>query len=135
MLLLLLSPVVWFFSQLLFYFKREKEINILRMFGATDKQVRGLYGFAGLIMSACASVVTVLLGYLASFGLYKLFNNILVQYGFVSGTEYEFYISIPALIISISISVLCGFLSSYIPYAVSKRRIEKQAARQLSQDN
>ena len=134
-LLLLLSPVVWFFSQLLFYFKREKEINILRMFGATDKQVRGLYSFAGLIMSACASVVTVLLGYLASFGLYKLFNNILVKYGFVSGTEYEFYISIPALIISIAVSVLCGFLSSYIPYAVSKRRIEKQAARQLSQDN
>lgn len=134
-LLLMLSPVVWFFSQLLFYFKREKEINILRMFGASDRQVRGLYSFAGLIMSACATVVTVLLGYLASFGLYKLFNNILVKYGFVSGTEYEFYISIPALITSIVLSVLCGFLSSFIPYAVSKRRIEKQAARQLSQDN
>ena len=134
-LLLLLSPVVWFFSQLLFYFKREKEINILRMFGARETQLRKLYSFAGLIMAALASVVTVILGYLSSYGIYKLFNNILLEYGFVSGTKYEFFISVPALVISIAVSVLCGFLSSYIPYSVGKTRREREAARQLSKEN
>ena len=128
-LLLLLSPVVWFFSQLLFYFKREKEINILRMFGALERDIKRLYGFAGLILSGIASIITVILGYVSIYGLYKLFNSILVKYGMVSGTRYEFYISIPALITCILLSVLCGFLSSYIPYLVSKNRRKREIAK------
>lgn len=134
-LLLLLSPVVWFFSQLLFYFKREKEINILRMFGAKESSLKKLYSFAGLIMASLAIAVTVILGYLSSFGIYKLFNNVLVKYGMTSGTRYEFYVSVPALLICVLVSVLCGFLSSYIPYSVSKRRREREAVAQLSAEN
>ncbi len=134
-LLLLLSPVVWFFSQLLFYFKREKEINILRMFGATETGLKRLYSFAGLIMASLAIAITVILGYLSSFGIYKLFNNVLVKYGMTSGTRYEFYVSIPALITCVVVSVLCGFLSSYIPYSISKRRRAREAAEQLSAEN
>ena len=134
-LLLMLSPVVWFFSQLLFYFKREKEINILRMFGANESSLKRLYSFAGLIMASLAIAVTIILGYLSSFGIYKLFNNVLIKYGMTSGTSYEFYVSIPALLVCVLVSVLCGFLSSYIPYSISKRRREREAAEQLSAEN
>lgn len=134
-LLLLLSPVVWFFSQLLFYFKREKEINILRMFGAKEKSLRGIYTFAGLIMAVLATVVTVLLGMLSGYVVYRLFNNILPKYGFVSGTRFDFDISLPALLICLVLSVLCGFLSSYIPYRIGHVRRRREYARQLSEQN
>ena len=77
----------------------------------------------------------IILGYLSSFGIYKLFNNILVKYGMTSGTSYEFYVSVPALLVCILVSVICGFVSSYIPYSISKRRREREAAEQLSAEN
>lgn len=133
--LLLLSPVVWFFSQLLFYKKREKEISLLRMFGAYEKQLRGVYTFAGLIMSALAMVTTVILSVITTFIINKLFNQILPSYGFSDGTRYEFFISGLALLISIAVSVACGFLSSYIPYTVGKHRRKTEYASQLSEQN
>lgn len=133
--ILLLSPVVWFFSQLLFYFKREKEIGVLRMFGATEKKISQLYSFAGLIMASLAIVVTVLLGYASSYGIYRLFNSVLLKYGMVSGTSYVFYISLPALAVCIVISIICGFLSSYIPYRIGKNRREKEISGQLPRVN
>ena len=129
-LLLLLSPIIWFFSQLLFYFKREKEMNIIRMFGAVERDIKRLYGFAGLILSGISIVFTVVLGYISIYGIYKLCNNILIKYGLVSGTKYEFYISVPALLVCVGVSVVCGFLSSYIPYIVSARRRSREIAKE-----
>ena len=100
------------------------------MFGAVERDIKRLYGFAGLILSAVAIVFTIVLGYFSVYGVYKLCNNVLVKYGMVSGTKYEFYMSIPALIACIAVSVVCGFLSSYIPYIVSVSRRKREIAKE-----
>lgn len=133
--LLLLSPVVWFFSQVLFYMKREKEINLLRMFGAGEKQLQGVYTFAGLIMSVLAMVTTVILSLVTSFIMFKLFNQILPSFGFIGGTRYNFYLSGVALLVSIAVSVACGFVSSYIPYRIGRHRRGDGKVNQLSEQN
>jgi len=121
-LLLLLSPVVWFFSQILFFQKRRKEMNLLRMFGAAEKQIERLHTFAGLVISALAMVVTVILSYIASFIVFKLMSEWLPSLGFAGGVSYSFFVSTAALLVSLAVSAICGFLSSYIPYRAGRGR-------------
>lgn len=128
--MLMLSPVVWFFSQILFYKKRSKEIEILRVFGAKEKSLRGIYIFAGLIMVVVAVIMTVLLSLILNFGTYKLFNEWLPAYGFTNVVNYDFYVSVVAIVISIAVSVICGFLSSYIPYKLNKNQIKSKVQKE-----
>ena len=123
-LLLLLSPVVWFFSQILFYQKRGKEINLLRMFGAGEGQLERLHIFAGLVISALAMVITVILSYMASYVVFKLMSQALPSFGFAGGVRYTFFVSSAALLVSLAVSAICGFLSSYIPYKAGRGRRE-----------
>jgi len=124
--MLMLSPVVWFFSQILFYQKRNKEVEILRVFGAKENNLRGIYIFAGLIMAVVAVIMTVLLSLILGYGTYKLFNEWLPSYGFTDSVNYDFYISVVAVVISIAFSVICGFLSSYIPYKLNKKQTKSR---------
>lgn len=132
LILLFLSPVVWFFSQILFYIKREKEIGLLRMFGARENGVRRLYSFAGLVMAALSILATLALSFSCSYLLYKLLNGFLPKYGFIEGMRHAFYLSPWALLVSLILSVACGFFSSYIPSQIGRRRRKKEYARQFS---
>lgn len=132
LLLLALSPVVWLFSQLLFYFKREKEMAVLRMFGAGEGQVRRLYSFAGLIIALLASVAAVALSFIMSFLLFKLLNSWLPGLGFTESPGYTYTMSGWALAVAVALSVTCGFISSMIPYFVSRKRMAAEAARQAA---
>lgn len=129
-LLLLLSPIIWLFSQLLFYFKREKEMSILRMFGAGERAIRRLYSFAGLVIAALASVAAVVLSYGLSFILFKLCDSWLPKLGFAESPGYIYSIPLWAILTAVAVSVVCAYASSMIPYIVSRRRIAAEAARQ-----
>jgi hypothetical protein len=48
LLVLCISPLVWFFSQSLYYKKREKEFNILQSIGAVISEIRQIYIQGGL---------------------------------------------------------------------------------------
>ncbi len=130
--LLLVSPIVWLFSQVLFYLKREKEIGLLSMFGASERQLKSVYTFAGLVMAGLAIVLTLLLSVAASYAFYKLLASILPSIGFKSFEAADFSISGIALLISILVSAACGFVSAYIPYKISKKRRERDHAASLS---
>ncbi len=114
-LLLCISPLVWFFSQTLYYFKREKEFNILQSLGATVKDIRHIYLQGGLVMACLSFVVAVLLSYLASYGLFYVFN-VAMPYFNHEFIRYEFYMPWYAILTSIVMSVACGFFSTYLPF-------------------
>lgn len=135
LLLLMLSPVVWFFSQILFYRKREKEIGLLRMFGADERSLSGVYTYAGLIMSALAMLATLPLSFFANYTVYKVLTDYLPRYGFTHDAGYTYSLSWTALAAALTVSVACGFLSSYIPYRLGCKRREREYARQLSELN
>ncbi|MBE6714646.1 MAG: ABC transporter permease [Ruminococcaceae bacterium] len=114
-LILCISPIIWFFSQILFYFKREKEFNIIQSMGANGSDIRKIYLLGGISMSVLSFIVSILLSYVASYLMFYAVNVVIP--GFTGEyIRYTFYMPWYALVISVVMSVACGFFSVYIPY-------------------
>ena len=114
-LILFISPLVWFFSQTLYYFKREKEFNILQSLGATVKDIRHIYLQGGLVMAALSLLVSILLSYAGSYALFYAFN-VMAPYFTHEIVRYPFYMPWYAILTAILMSVGCGFFSTYLPF-------------------
>ncbi len=114
-LLLGISPIMWFFSQGLYYLKRESEFNILQALGAMVKEIRQIYIQGGLIMSFLSLIVSFILSFLGSYALFYAYN-VLMPYFTSENVRYTFYMPWYALLTSVVVSVGCGFLSAYVPF-------------------
>ncbi|MBQ7320632.1 MAG: hypothetical protein IJW99_00905 [Clostridia bacterium] len=125
-LILIICPLVWFFSQTLFYAKRRPEMDVLRSFGTTERELQGVHRVSGAYMAVISIFISLILAYSAS-GLVFLFcNRLMSSLGIGAGTRYEFYISVPALISCIVISMACGYLSSTIPFLFYRARLRRE---------
>lgn len=120
--LLLISPLVWFFSQLMFYRKRRREFAILRALGAPESSFARIHRMAGGILSGAAFLMTVILTLLVNFGVYFTVNTLLPKLRLIPGEHYAFELSVPALIACALASVFCGFLSCELPYRLFAKR-------------
>lgn len=114
-LLLGISPIMWFFSQSLYYLKRESEFNILQALGAMVKEIRQIYVQGGLIMAGLSLIVSFILSFLGSYALFYVYN-VMMPYFTGENVRYAFYMPWYALLTSIVVSVGCGFLSAYFPF-------------------
>ena len=126
-LVLVISPIVWFYSQTLFYEKRSKEMYVLAAYGAKKSMFRRIHMASGKILSVLGFVFATVLGVLASLLVFKTMNEWLVFFGFGTGVNYRFYISPIALAICLVLSAFCGFVSAYLPYrrAIAGEKIKK----------
>ncbi len=120
-LLLTISPMIWFFSQALYYAKRENEFTILQSIGATGSEIRRLYVFGGVFMGALAFIFCIALGYSLSYALY-LIVNVLIPKWTLADVRYRFFMPWYAILLSVIMSVACGFLSAYFPYRSYMRK-------------
>ncbi len=114
-LILTISPLVWFFSQTLYYKKREREFNILQSIGAVSGEIKKIYLQGGLCMGVMSLLVSLALSYLGSYILYYCFN-VVMPYFTHENVRYVFYMPWYAILTSVLISVACGFLSAYLPF-------------------
>lgn len=114
-LLLVISPIMWFFSQGLYYMKRESEFNILQALGAKVSEIRQIYLQGGLIMAVLSLIVSTALSFLGSYALFYMYN-VIMPYFTSENVRYEFYMPWYALVTSLVVSVACGFLSAYLPF-------------------
>lgn len=114
--LLLISPMVWYFSQIMFYRKRRNEFAVLHALGAPDDAFAKLHRLAGGVLSGAAFLVTVLLSLLCNYLVYFAVTTLLPKLHITESIRYEFRLSLPALIACVLISVLCGFMSCELPY-------------------
>ena len=116
LLVLCISPLVWFFSQALYYKKRENEFNILQAMGAVLGQIRSIYLQGGLSMACMSLVVSVALSYAGSYILFLVYNVVMPH---ITGehVRYVFYMPWYAILASVVLSVACGFLSAYLPFS------------------
>ncbi|MBP3377316.1 MAG: ABC transporter permease [Clostridia bacterium] len=115
LLILCISPLVWFFSQSLYYKKREREFNILQSVGAIGSEIRSIYIQGGLSMATLSLIVSVALSYLGSYALFYLYNVVMPSFT-GENIRYIFYMPWYAIVTSVVMSVVCGFLSAYFPY-------------------
>ena len=125
-LVLLVCPMVWFFSQVIFFGKRKQEMDVLRSFGAIEKEIFGVHAVSGGYTAVFSVIVTLALAYFTSGLLFLFCNRLMSALGFGSGTRYAFYMSVPALVCCIAISMLCGFLSAVVPYLVYRQKKIKE---------
>lgn len=114
-LILCISPLVWFFSQTLYYTKREKEFNILQSIGAVAKEIKQIYLQGGLCMAGMSLIVSIVLSYIGSYILFYVYN-VLMPYFTGENVRYVFYMPWYAILTSIVMSVACGFFSTYLPF-------------------
>ena len=114
-LILLISPLVWFFSQTLYYTKREKEFNILQSIGAIQREIKQIYLQGGLCMAVMSLFVSIILSYAGSYILFYIYN-VIMPYFSGENVRYVFYMPWYAILTSIVMSVACGFFSTYLPY-------------------
>ncbi len=113
---LALSPLVWFFSQSMFFAKRRGEFEMLGAFGAGDGDLRSLHLFSGGVTAVCSFFVSVALGALFAWLSFWVLDNLLPKYGFTEAVRHGFDLSLPACVICLLVSAVCGFASAYVPY-------------------
>ncbi len=120
--LLIISPLFWFFSQLMFYKKREKELDLLRGMGAIESEIKKLFVFDGILMAVVSTLITLVLSAGGVYLMYRLAQGILTMSA--SGANVKYYFEAPWITGAIALvaTALCGFLSSYLPYALNKKK-------------
>ena len=120
--LLLISPMVWYFSQIMFYRKRRNEFAVLYALGAPDSSFAKLHRLAGGVLSAAAFITTVLLTLLCNYLVFYSVTTLLPWLNITESIYCEFSLSVPALIACVAVSVLCGFLSCELPYRMYTKK-------------
>ena len=101
--LLVISPIMWFFSQTLYYLKRESEFNILQALGARVRDIRNIYVQGGLQMAGLSLIVSVALSFLGSYILFYVYNVIIPNFFTPQGAvavRYTFYMPWYAILTS-----------------------------------
>ncbi len=122
-LILLISPLAWFFSQTLYYMKRENEFNIVLAMGGLASEIKKIYIFGGIAMGIMSFIFCVILSYLGSYAMFY-FYNVSLPYFTHEFIRYSFYMPWYAILTSVVVSVSCGFLSAYLPYrSYIKKRV------------
>lgn len=132
---LVFFPLVCFFSQLLFYFKRNKEFSVLLAIGAVEDEIHRLHRIDGMLVSGANFVLTLGLSFGLNWLIFRALNDWLPAVGMVETVvRYHYGISPLMLILALAVSLGCGYLSCEIPYRqfIARRRKLADKAEVLS---
>lgn len=115
-LLLLFLPIYWFYTQSLFYKKREQEFDILHALGASPQRIRSLY-VAGALSAIPAAVLSLAfsagaIGILYLFWQCVLPNVFRIKTALAGGLS----LSAPLLFAVLLLYLFCSTLSCLLPY-------------------
>ncbi len=122
---LVIMPVLLMFAQILFYLKRDTEMYVLEAFGATEKEIRGLYMGDGVLIAVISGVLYTLLSLIVEYALNRIANMMFIHPGF------DFTVPWLAFGTGLFITCLVSFLSSVIPY-LSYQRKKKELLRSVA---
>ncbi len=131
--ILILSPIFWFFSQIMFYKKREKEFELLRGMGAVESEIRKLFLADGLMLAGLGALVTLLLSSVGVFVMYSLTQKYLTIFVTATAVKYNFEFPLVAVVAATSASAVFGFLSSYLPYGINKKNLKNKASEEFGE--
>lgn len=119
---LILVPIIWFFSQILFYNRRSTEFDILMSIAATEKSIFKLHAADSLLLGIVAILslpFSVLCAYLINkFFTFALPTYIKVGTEIVLTPETEFW---PYLLCMV-LTLICSILSALIPFMFYRRK-------------
>ena len=131
---LMLSPLFWFFSQIMFYGKREEEFRMLRGLGATEKEIKKIFRKDGLILSAIGIIATVLMSILGVFIIHKLNMTYVAFFDQGALTLYRFDMPWIAILIALAVTAVCAYMSTVIPYRIDRKKAKKAVSREFGEE-
>ena len=114
--LLVFSPLVWFFSQILFFNRRNSEWEMMESLGARRRQIRRTHIYNGLMTAFVALALSFALAYGLNYFIFWMGRTVLPSWGFTERFGYTFDLPLWQVLFCAGLSVLCGFLSAFIPY-------------------
>jgi ABC-type lipoprotein release transport system permease subunit len=130
---LILSPLFWFFSQIMFYAKREEEFRMLRGLGATEPEIKKIFKQDGRIFAALGILSTVLFSVLGVYAIHKFNMTYTAFFDTGALTLYRFEMPWIPLAIAVAVTALCGYASSVIPYRIDKKKARKTIAKEFGE--
>ncbi len=123
-LVLLISPVVWIFSQIMFYKKREPEFRMLHAMGAIMKEIRGIHLVSGAMVFVIGFVANFLCSRLFCYGIFRLFTSVLPRLGIKAmNASFDSFVPLSVMLLYAGVCALCGAISSLVPYLLYKRKV------------
>lgn len=109
-------PLMWLFSQKVFYEKREDEIELLRCIGADEKRLFYLYLTDAGMLSLISFVVTVIFSTIVSAIIFGIATLILPLFNVEGIWKLQFHISPAAVAVSAVVCMVCGVVASMLAY-------------------
>lgn len=109
-------PLMWLFSQKVFYEKREDEIELLRCIGSSERSIFYLYLTDAGMLSLICFTVTVIFSTMVSAFIFGVATLILPLFNVEGIWKLQFHISPAAVAISAVVCMLCGFVAAMLAY-------------------
>ena len=122
---LIIAPVVWIFSQIMFYKKREDEFKLLHAMGATVKEIGGIHLASGVLIFLISFIVNFLLSRALCFAIYRILTSVLPNIG-IMGMSVSFadFVPMSTVLLYAGVSAVCGCISSLIPFVLYTRKLK-----------
>ena len=127
-LVLVICPLIWVFSQTMFFRKREPEFRTLCYIGIEMKKILGIHLVSGALIFVLGFVVNFVFSRLACFGIYKLLTALLPRLGVLGvSVSFDSFVPIEIMLICAAVTALCGTVASIIPFLAYKAKLKKEA--------
>ena len=124
---LMISPLVWIFSQVMFYKKRESEFRTLGHIGATMKDILGIHIVSGVIIFVVGFIANFALSRIFCYAIYRVFTGLLPRLGVLGmNVSFDSFVSVSVVLLCAAVSAICGLISSLIPFILYKSKINKE---------
>ena len=124
-LVLLICPLIWIFSQSMFFKKREIEFRTLGYIGIGDKELLGIHLVSGALIFVIGFVFNIASSRLVCYGIYRLLTAYLPRLGILGvGASFDSFVPFKIMLICAAVSAACGLISSVIPFLLLKRKIK-----------
>ncbi len=127
--LLILAPLFWFFSQIMFYNKRAREFELLRDMGATEKTVKRIFVYDGMVMAALGCIALAVMSAVGIAVIY-LFTVKISPYIVQSVmARYSFKMPIIPILAAMAVTAVSAFFASVVSYKINKKNAKKRFVR------
>lgn len=121
--ILCIVPVLWIFSQRMFYIKRKDEFTLLEAVGVPSKKIRSILLLDAGILSSAASAIYLAITPLGILFMRNAANRFFSRLGYIRYSE-----GLPLIPYIAGALVICGcaFISSYLAY---RSHVKKEIAK------
>lgn len=127
--LLILAPLFWFFSQIMFYHKRAREFELLRDMGATEKTVRKIFVYDGMVLAFLGCVVLAVMSAVGIGLIYMVTVKLSPYIAQSVMVRYSFKLPLIPIIAAMTVTVISAFFASVVSYRINKKSAKKRFVR------